>query len=425
MQKNAEPKQRIRNPKLFKLLKDLTESFLNALDKPFFQDYGSWYDRAKVLIQGNPELIARILEKRPELEEKKLSRCLVVSQKCLKALLDEDICRDPPHASTEEGYQDELALFLEKLFKEREHIRARALFAKPQAFARHFDDIFLREYLRYENYLYDELVFDFFVCPLQNFTSSKTIEFENQLVIRRIMQKEFHSLVEAEKRHGYELESYPEYVLCVPMNEERQEHIVRTVTSLRLLKKERVGLTRIYLAYALPFRPWKIIEAFEGTKFVGKPGAAFFTLTSEEEELKEIFRLLDRAREVGYLAISVRRFNLAYERETLEDSWVDLFVSLESLFSRASEITEVTHRLATRVSRALVAASLDDRKQFRKKVKDWYSIRSKIVHGVEVGLSETQLQDLEEVVRKSLRWFMTHREYADHEKIIDSLDLGS
>jgi len=40
-------------------------------------------------------------------------------------------------------------------------------------------------------------------------------------------------------------------------------------------------------------------------------------------------------------------------------------------------------------------------------------------------LSETQLQDLKEIVRESLKWFITHNEYVNHDKIIDLLDLGS
>lgn len=426
MQMN-EQKQKIRNRKLFKLLKDLTESFMNALDKPFFSAYGSWYDRIKTLLQGNSELIAKILEKRHDLKEKELSRCLLSAQRCLKTLLGEDLCRNPPHASIAEGYQDELTWLLERLFKERERIRIRALFAKPQALARHFDDVFLREYLRYENYLYDDSVSDFLICPLQNFISSKTIELKNQLAIRRITQEEFHGLVEAEERHRYELESYPEYVLYVPIDDENwREQIEGVITSLRLLKKERVGLTRIYYGYALPCRPWKIIEAPAGTKFIEKLAGAFFTLiSSEEEELKKLFTLLDRTKEAGYLAMSMRRFNFAFERERLEDSWIDLFVSLESLYSKASEMTEVMHRLATRLSRALVGDSLDDRKRIRNKIKKWYGIRSKIVHGQKVNLTQKQLQDLEEILRKSLKWFMTHQEYADHDKVIDLLDLSS
>lgn len=425
MQDNAEQEKKIRNPELSRLLQDLTESFLDALDKPFFPDYGSGYERIKALLRDDGTLIARILEKRSDLEEEKLSRSLLSSQKCLKALLSEDLCRKPPHASTTEGYHDELALFLENLLLERERLRSRASTVEHEALTRHLDDVFHSVYQIYENYLYDDSVCDFLICPIQNFVSSKSIDFGSGLEIRTIKQREFHSLVEVEKRHGYRLESYPEFVLYVAVNDGNwREHIERVVTTLRLLKKERVGLTRIYQAYALPFRSWEIIEPFAGTKIAGKLAGGFFNLTSgEEDRLAEIFKLVERAKKAGYLAVSMRRFNLCFERKMLEDSWIDLFVSLESLYSKASEMTEVTHRLATRVSRAL-AGSLEERKQLRGKIKDWYAVRSKIVHGSEVRLNEALLQDLEETVRKSLKWFMAHVDYADHDKIIDLLDLS-
>jgi hypothetical protein len=422
---NAETKQRIRNEKLFELLKDLANSFMNALDKPFFPDYGSWYSRAKALLQADPELVARILEMRPDLEEKKLSRCILSAQKSLKALQNESICRNYPHASTIEGYKEELALFLERLFNQRERSRARMQFTE-EGFKRHFDRIFLEEYLRFEDYLYNSSASSFVVSPLQNFISSRNIEFENQVSIRKITQEEFHHLIEAEEADGYALESYPEFVLYVPVSDDEwQELLRRVITSMRLLKKSKVGLTRIYYASALPFRAWQLIEALEGTKFDEKSKDTFFTVDSgEEAELKRIFALLIRAKDVGYLVMSMRRFNLAYERERLEDSWIDFFVSLESLYSKASEITEVAHRLATRISRALTVESLEDRKQIRDEVKNWYNIRSRIVHGQKVELDHSQLEELEDTLRKSLVWFLGHNDYANHDRIIDLLDLG-
>ncbi|MGD0329800.1 MAG: hypothetical protein ABSB40_05035 [Nitrososphaeria archaeon] len=418
--------QKIRNPKLFEYLKKLNNAFISVLDKSFFPEYGSRFDRIKTLIKGDLELVTNILELRPDLEERNLSLCLVSVEKCLKTLLQENICRNPPHASTVEEYQDELAFFLERLFKERERSRIRSLFANPEAFARHFDDVFLMEYLRYEKYLYDGSVSNFFICPLQNFICSRNIELEDRLAIKKITQEEFHRLVEAEESHGYELESYPEFILYMPVDgNDWREHIEGVITSLRLLKKEKIGFSRIYYAYALPSRPWKVIEPPAGVKFVEKQVEAFFNLTdSEEVQLKNLLILLNRIKEIGYLTASIRRFNFAYERERLEDSWIDYFISLESLYSKASELTEVTHRLATRISRVLGGNLLNDREELRNRIKEWYAIRSKIVHGVETKLSQEQLGSLEEILRKSIKWFINHEEYSNHDKIIDLIDLN-
>jgi hypothetical protein len=425
---DSQDKKEIRNKRLFELLETLTKALVDALDKkPFSQDYGSWYDRIKILLERDPELLAKILEKRPDLEEKKLSLCLSSANKCLKALLAENVCKNKPHASTLEEYQDELALFLEKLFGERE--RARTLIMNPEALERHFNDVFIREYERYENYLYNEPISNFMICPLQNFICPKNLELGNQMVIRRITQEEFHSLVEAEKRYGrepHELESYPEFVLYVPVGEnDCREQIESVITSLRLVKKERIGLSKVYFSYALPIRPWKIFEAPAGTKFLRKQTGELFNLAdSDYLGLNSILTLVNQKRQIGYLRMAMRRLNFAYERERLEDSWIDFFVSLESLYSKDDEMTEVTHRLATRVSRVLGGNVLKERKEIRRKIKKWYGIRSKIVHGVQVQLDQKQIEDLEEVVRNSIKWFMTHEECANHDKIIDLIDLS-
>jgi hypothetical protein len=399
---------------------------VDALDAaPFLSDYGSWYDRAKVLVEGDSDTVAKVLEIRRDLSEENLGRCLLSARKCLETLLEEKICRNPPHASTRAEYVQEVSMFLEKLFDEREKLRTRALFANRQAYEMHFHDIFLREYARYEKYLYDDAVFDSLICPLQNLTVSKDIELQKRLLIRRITQEEFQSLVEAERRGGYELVSYPEFLLCLPVDEnDWRECIENAITSLRLLRKERVGLVRIYYAYGLPFRPWKILDAPAGTKFVQTRTGGLFNIDySREEVLRSGYLHLDRVKEAGYLAVAIRRFNFAQDRERIEDSWIDYFVSLESLYSKSSESTEVTHRLATRVSKALVSNSMEDRKKKRETTKRWYRLRSEIIHGNKVDLNEDLLQDLEELVRESLNWFLNHTKYANHDEIIDMLDL--
>jgi len=427
MAENVELKKKVRNSTLLSFLKDMTDAFVEALDKPFSADYGSWYDRVKALVEADSDFVARLLEIRPDLEEIKLGRCLLSKQKCLEAFQNADISRKPPHASTVDGYQDEFAHFLGKLLNERERMRIRGLLSEPKGLQRHFDRIFLESYLRYEDYLYSDSISDFLVCPLQNFISLKEIELENQLVIRKIKQEEFHRLVDATEQYGYELQSYPEFVLYVALKDRNsEESIQRTVTSLRLLKKERIGLRRIFHGYAFPYRPWEIADAPEGTGFAeSSPRVLFILEDSEEHELTQLLALLNRSKETGYLAMSVRRFNVAYERGRPEDRWVDLFISLESLYSKASETTEVTHRLATRVSRVLGGGTLEGRKNLRDKAKEWYIIRSKIVHGAKVSVSQTQLEELEQILRDSLKWFAANADYANHDKLIDLLDLAT
>lgn len=428
MKKVPSPKQkaiqRIRNNELFELLKDLVYSFADALDKPFIPDYGSWHDRIKSLVEGDPSLIAQILLKRPDLENKKLSKCLVSTARCLEFIINEAFSIKPPHASSEEGYREELTFFLEKLLKEKENLR-REGFYSSEGVKRVFSEVLEKEYLKFEAYLYADSVSDFLICPIENFVGSTKTDLGNHLTIRKITHDEFCSLVEAEEEYeGKFPESYPEFVLHIPVKGNPIEHVELILTALRLLKKEKVGLTRIYHGYALSCRPWKVLEIPEATKFVRKrEGPLYVFSKSENRKLVDLLSLLQRTKSVGYLNVAIRRFNFAYQRERLEDSWIDYFVSLESLYSKTSEMTEVTHRIATRVSKVL-ADSLKDRMEIKRRIKKWYRIRSKIVHGIEVDLDQEQLQELEVILRKSLIWFLNQKD-ADHDRIIDLLDLGN
>ena len=416
-------KQKVRNERVFKLLEVVVSSFMHALDKPFLLDYGSWYDRIKTLVEANSSLVAEILLKRPDLEDEKLSRCLLGTEKYLESITKEDVSSTPPHASTREDYREELVHFLDKLFMEKERVQRRGTFSE-EGLRRHFNDILRREYSGYEDYLYSESVSDFVICPLDNFVGSKELDF-GLSKIRKIAQDEFHSLVEAEERHGSKLESYPEFVLCLPSNDDWRTVAEMIITALRLLDKERVGLSRAYNGYALPCRMWEILEPPAESKFVKKHADSLYVLPdSEDEKLIDLFSILNETKNVGYLTTAIRRFNFAYARDRYEDRWIDYFVSLESLYSKTSESGEVTHKIATRVSKAL-ADSFEERTKMVRRMRKWYGIRSKIVHGIRVSIDQKQIQELEEIVRKSLKWFMNQKEHANHQEIIDILDLGT
>jgi hypothetical protein len=57
------------------------------------------------------------------------------------------------------------------------------------------------------------------------------------------------------------------------------------------------------------------------------------------------------------------------------------------------------------------------------KIKQWYTYRSKIVHGQKAQFGENELNELASIARKSLLWFLSHQEMKNQEKIIEKLDL--
>lgn len=406
-------------------MKILINSFFNALNKPFISEYGSGYDRIKILVEGNADQIAAILLRRPDLNNKKLSKCLVSVDRTLKFFIqNKDFSRKPPHASTSEDFKEELTLFSTKMLDEREHLLHDGFYS-GEGVDHLLQRFMVTEYLKYEEYLYDDSASDFVICPLENFIGPEsTIDFGGCLRIRKITQDEFHHLVETkEKIEGEFPESYPEFILSLPLENNPTPHIELVLTALRLLRKEKVGLSKIYYGFAFPHRPWKILEAPELSKFVRNPEDSLYMFSeTQNTKLIELLSLFDQNKGVGYLTIAIRRFNFAYQRENIEDSWIDYFISLESLYSKTSELTEVTHRIATRASRVL-ANNYDDRIKQKKKIKEWYTLRSKIVHGIKVNLDQEKLQELADCLKKSIVWFLNQKN-VDHDKIIDELDLG-
>ena len=72
----------------------------------------------------------------------------------------------------------------------------------------------------------------------------------------------------------------------------------------------------------------------------------------------------------------------------------------------------------------LLGKRKDKRNAIFSDMRKAYNYRSRIVHGTQVRITPQQVQQIGEVVRKSIMWFMNHKEYANHDKIIDLMDLA-
>jgi hypothetical protein len=422
----ASLEKKVKNTELYNLMKMLVNSFFDSLNKPFVPEYGSWYDRIKFLIEGNSDQVALILLTRPDLNNEKLSKCLVTVDKNLKFLIqNKDFSRKPPHASTSEGFKEELTLFWVKMFEEREHLLLERFYSS-EGIERFLERFLITEYLKYEEYLYDDSASDFLIFPLENFIGPQSIiDFGQRLRIRKITQDEFHNLAEIQSMCEGELTSYPEFVISTPNNGDWMRDTTAIITTLRLLKKGTIGLKKAYYAYAFPFRPWEVLESPPETDFYKKESETLYS--SSNLELKEVIQLftnLKTVKNIKYVEVALRRFNLAYQRNTIEDRFIDYFISLESLYSTVGERGEVTHRISTRASRVL-SEKFEDRQTKRKMLKKLYGYRSGIVHGEQIRLRQEHLDEIENVVRLSLKWFTNQGDLANHKKIIDEIDLQS
>jgi hypothetical protein len=413
----------IRNNDLFSQIKTLADAFIDVMDNNFVESYGATSERVEALAYGDPNLVAKILELRPDLKEESLSKCLTIIKQLLKTLMESDVCKTAPHPSNEEGFKRELAWFLTRILEARADQSRH--FTEEGLERQYNDTLFPNLYKIFEDYLYNPSPKEYLICPVRNLTSSRPIDLESWQ-IRGMSENEVSSLVEAHNKHGIRLEAYPDCIICLNYIGEWQDAVRKILAALRLLKREKIFLKHAYHASYFPFYTWLIMNAPEGTRVAESiPNASTSVTPEEESELRSIWTVLSGISDTSYITTALRRFSFAYERERMEDAWVDYFVSLESLFLKDSgENFELIHRLSNRISKVLGGSTFLDRKKMKKKIENWYGIRSKIVHGVILKSEElTQIDELNQEVRASLKWFINNGNRGDHDTILDMLDL--
>ncbi len=133
----------------------------------------------------------------------------------------------------------------------------------------------------------------------------------------------------------------------------------------------------------------------------------------EAPEFLELWRLLEAGSD--QIAFSLRRFNLAFDRELLDDRIVDLVIAAESLFLGALGVQdrgELRFRFAIRAAKFIEHLTYSERDVYQV-MRRAYDARSAIVHGG--SPNDTRLPDnqsaslqvftdaIEEVVRLGLR----------------------
>ena len=124
------------------------------------------------------------------------------------------------------------------------------------------------------------------------------------------------------------------------------------------------------------------------------------TLTSEVVTLMERMKALDDSS----LRIALRRFEFAYSRPQLEDQLIDIWIALEALFLDRGEKSETTDKISRRMGR-LLGKDQGERSAIRRRTKDLYNDRSRLVHGAHLD-QERILNSVSEslaLLRLSLR----------------------
>jgi len=186
---------------------------------------------------------------------------------------------------------------------------------------------------------------------------------------------------------------------------EAWDRCLLVITALRLLKAGGVGLGLYGVAYTVgqPETAYPLYPAFRLSRSasVGWASRSGFAVSRDDgKRLRILYRGLLKGDTGSMLAL--RRFDMAYQRDFLEDRLIDLWVALESLFGTPSEVQELRYKFAMRIAH-FIGSNPVDREDIFQGMKDAYLRRSKVVHGVGSQADiRKAARDTEDALRRSL-----------------------
>lgn len=273
----------------------------------------------------------------------------------------------------------------------------------------HYDEALVNSiYIDLEKLVYDDTISIIEVIPLDNFDSETDIILEQGFSIRRITSEEKKILMKILSEPGqiitfsrrvenwkFVIEfTYHAQKLIIDLlkqgykpelpNESRHDAISSLLLPIRIFKDGPVGCSlflsknRLNLpGHSFPNKQDIYVTRVRGATLGHKK---YFLKASEVSELQKFYNLLkniDYGNKRSPLDKAISQFGFSYRRERLVDKIVDYAISLEVLFAQGRG--SIRQKISDRCSR-LVSDSLEDRKRVGKDLKDFYYIRSSIVH---------------------------------------------
>ncbi len=189
--------------------------------------------------------------------------------------------------------------------------------------------------------------------------------------------------------------------------------ILRTLLALRLLKPGAVGVGQIFHVRPSFICPPAGMARSLRVSPMWRTGSRYSLSASECPELIKLYAAVKAfgaiSGDIPNVSLALRRFSTSFEREfsQAEDGIVDATIALEALLLREND--ELAFRLAFRGS-SILATDDDQRVSLFGNIRDFYSLRSKIVHGTSLKPQDRALiqngELLQGIVRRLLRAFM-------------------
>jgi len=318
-------------------------------------------------------------------------------------------------------------------------------------------DLFKRLYSDLENFLYNDNVLLAEIAPLHFFAltnPASSIDLTGNLSIKKINGLERFL---TRTPTSYDLKHYflskvsyaIEYKLEIPKGfdidyETQMKYypsnmdsiFAAVISALRLFQNGSVGTSSFLqvILLDLPIGGPKTT----GLDFLGLEadsiGATYILDQNQIENFKEfwndyhqlLIKILDfkitKKDKLQNIKVALNRFNYGHQKRNSEDRVLDHVISLESLLSKQDDPTDsITYKLALRSAR-FVSQNPDEMERLYCKIKDLYSLRSKIVHG---SFYESVGFDIHDHIRKCLRLYLSKLKAGqDHESIINSIDFA-
>lgn len=123
-----------------------------------------------------------------------------------------------------------------------------------------------------------------------------------------------------------------------------------------------------------------------------------------------------------YLKIALEYLLLARFEEFAEFKILNCMVTLEALFSRSGDNTEIGYKISNRAA-TLLGKDQAHRIELRKEIKELYNLRSRIIHGDPLELSHDAFSSLFIWCNDAITRFLTlAKKHDNHNKIIERID---
>lgn len=266
------------------------------------------------------------------------------------------------------------------------------------------NDLFEERYDKLEEYVYAEFMQYRAYAPLKNFLCLDEIKTSDGIILRNPEPKEHRKFYEEMGTHefmgiGHILElNYSIKKERVLMHNEYvpELNFNKFVSALHLFRDGDFGMT-ILITEPLMWHPM-------GTSMTHREYykdyfdlADKYVLTDEEipkfVEFWNFYRDIIDTEEYKKLGTAIRRFNLSYQRETINDKIIDIMIGFESLFLTGIQ-DELKYRLSVYVA-AFLGKDAKEKKEIFKVIKEAYQFRSSVVHG---GSFPFEMEELKRVM---------------------------